>query len=94
MKTTAGHSVLLKDDPKTGEFFTLQDGKPADAPVHEPILAAGVRERAAMMNVEWCAEGTHTDHLTALKTRGYRQCGFAAITHRYTQQNVLSGSMP
>jgi hypothetical protein len=43
---------------------------------------------------EWCAEDTHTDRLIALKSHGYRQCGFAAITQRYTRQRLLCGSMP
>jgi hypothetical protein len=45
--------------------------------------AAKIANVCALANkyemVEWCAEDTHTDRLIALKSRGYRQCGFAAV---------------
>jgi hypothetical protein len=58
------------------------------------VEAAVVDGAAASLPRQRCAEGTHTERLTGLKSQGYRQCGFAAITHRYTRQNALCGSMP
>jgi hypothetical protein len=77
-------------------FGVLEPRCPAQACTRARASAARVAGHDEVMSARknMVAEGTHTDRVINLKSQGYRQCGFAAITHRYTQQNALSGSMP